>query len=32
MARKGDAATEVRDVTGRPYRIADGEPIRRLFD
>jgi hypothetical protein len=27
-----EAATEVRDVTGRPYRIADGEPIRRLFD
>jgi uncharacterized protein (DUF1501 family) len=26
-----DAATEVRDVTGRPYRIADGEPLRRLF-
>jgi hypothetical protein len=27
-----DAATQVRDVTGRPYRIADGEPLRKLFD
>ena len=24
-------ATEIRDLTGRPYRLADGEPIRRLF-
>jgi hypothetical protein len=22
---------EIRDLTGRPYRIADGEPIRKLF-
>jgi uncharacterized protein (DUF1501 family) len=26
-----DPATEVRDLTGRPYRLADGEPIRKLF-
>ena len=26
-----DPATEVRDTTGRPHRIATGEPIRRLF-
>jgi hypothetical protein len=26
-----DAATELRDLTGRPYRLADGEPLRRLF-
>src|SRR5262249_1082375 len=24
-------ATEIRDLTGRPYRLAEGEPIRRLF-
>jgi uncharacterized protein (DUF1501 family) len=27
-----DPATELRDITGRPYRLADGEPLRRLFD
>ena len=27
-----DPTTEVRDLTGRPYRVADGEPIRKLFD
>jgi len=26
-----DPATEVRDTTGRPHRIATGEPLRRLF-
>jgi hypothetical protein len=26
-----DPATEVRDLTGRPYRLADGEPLRGLF-
>jgi hypothetical protein len=26
-----DLAAEVRDLTGRPYRLTDGEPIRRLF-
>ena len=26
-----DAAAEVRDQTGRPYRLAEGEPIRKLF-
>jgi hypothetical protein len=26
-----DPAAEVRDLTGRPYRLADGEPIRKLF-
>jgi hypothetical protein len=26
-----DPATEIRDLIGRPYRLADGEPIRRLF-
>ncbi len=26
-----DPATEIRDQTGRPYRVADGEPIRELF-
>jgi uncharacterized protein (DUF1501 family) len=26
-----DPATEVRDLTGRPYRLADGEPLRKLF-
>jgi uncharacterized protein (DUF1501 family) len=23
--------TEIHDLTGRPYRVADGEPIRKLF-
>lgn len=27
-----DPATEIRDLTNRPYRLADGEPIRRLFE
>jgi hypothetical protein len=26
-----DADREIRDVTGRPYRLAEGEPLRRLF-
>jgi hypothetical protein len=26
-----DPATEVRDLTGRPYRVGDGEPLRALF-
>jgi hypothetical protein len=26
-----DPATEVRDLTGRPYRLAEGEPIHTLF-
>jgi hypothetical protein len=26
-----DPATEIRDQTGRPFRLAEGEPIRRLF-
>ncbi len=26
-----DLHAEVRDLTGRPYRLADGEPIRKLF-
>jgi hypothetical protein len=26
-----DPAAEVRDLTGRPYRLAEGEPIRKLF-
>lgn len=26
-----DPATEVADQTGRPFRLTDGEPIRRLF-
>jgi hypothetical protein len=26
-----DPSTEIRDITGRPYRLADGEPLRRLF-
>jgi uncharacterized protein (DUF1501 family) len=26
-----DPTTEIRDLTGRPYRLADGEPLRRLF-
>jgi hypothetical protein len=27
-----DPATLVRDLTSRPYRLAEGEPLRRLFD
>lgn len=26
-----DPATPIRDLTGRPYRLAEGEPLRRLF-
>jgi hypothetical protein len=26
-----DPATEIRDQTGRPFRLAEGEPIRSLF-
>ncbi len=26
-----DPATEIHDVTGRPYKLAEGEPIRELF-
>ena len=26
-----DPATEVRDQTARPFRLSEGEPIRRLF-
>jgi hypothetical protein len=26
-----DPAAEVRDLTGRPYRLADGQPLYRLF-
>jgi hypothetical protein len=26
-----DPTTELRDLTDRPYRLADGDPIRRLF-
>ena len=26
-----DPATEIQDGIGRPYRLAEGEPIRRLF-
>jgi uncharacterized protein (DUF1501 family) len=26
-----DPATEIRDLSGRPYRLAEGEPLRRLF-
>jgi hypothetical protein len=26
-----DPAAEIHDQTGRPYRLSDGEPIRRLF-
>jgi uncharacterized protein (DUF1501 family) len=25
-------ATELRDLTSRPYPLAEGEPIRKLFD
>jgi hypothetical protein len=27
-----DPTTEIHDATGRPFRIAEGEPIRELFD
>jgi len=27
-----DPASEVHDMTGRPYRLADGQPIRKLFE
>lgn len=27
-----DLATEVRDITGRPYRLAEGEPLHTLFN
>lgn len=27
-----DPATEIHDLTGRPYRLADGTPMRHLFD
>ena len=26
-----DPATEILDQTSRPYRLAEGEPIRKLF-
>jgi uncharacterized protein (DUF1501 family) len=26
-----DPETQIRDLTNRPYRLAEGEPIRRLF-
>jgi uncharacterized protein (DUF1501 family) len=26
-----DPAAEIRDLTGRPYRVAEGEPLRKLF-
>ena len=26
-----DPAAEMRDLTGRPYHLADGEPLRSLF-
>jgi len=26
-----DPATEVQDLTGKPYRLTDGEPLRQLF-
>jgi hypothetical protein len=26
-----DPTTEMRDLTGRPYHLADGQPLRRLF-
>jgi uncharacterized protein (DUF1501 family) len=26
-----DPAAEIRDLTGRPYRLAEGEPLRKLF-
>ena len=27
-----DPAAEIRDPTGRPHRLATGEPVRKLFD
>jgi hypothetical protein len=27
-----DIMAEMRDLTGRPYRLADGEPLQRLFE
>jgi hypothetical protein len=27
-----DPATEIHDMTGRPYRVAEGEPLRELFE
>jgi hypothetical protein len=27
-----DPATELRDLSGRPYRLADGRPVRALFE
>ncbi len=27
-----DPATELHDLTGRPYRLADGDPLTHLFD
>jgi Protein of unknown function (DUF1501) len=26
-----EAKTEIHDLTGRPYRLAEGEPVRKLF-
>jgi hypothetical protein len=26
-----DLSTEVRDLTGKPYRLSEGEPVRQLF-
>jgi hypothetical protein len=27
-----DPASEIRDLSGRPYRLADGQPLRALFE
>jgi uncharacterized protein (DUF1501 family) len=27
-----DPRTELRDLTGRPYRLAEGEPIHQIFE
>jgi hypothetical protein len=27
-----DPATEIHDISGRPYRLAEGEPLRSLFE
>jgi hypothetical protein len=27
-----DPATEIHDVTGRPYKLTEGQPIRKLFE
>jgi uncharacterized protein (DUF1501 family) len=27
-----DSSSEIRDLTGRPYRLAEGQPIKALFD